>query len=203
MKTKALALFVLSCSAPALAMANQKPSPLAAPAGQSSSSGSAKAAPAAPKSASNIDPAKEAAIRRLFEVGGTKESVKQLMGGMTDTMRPMLEQSLPPGEYRAQLIDLFFQRFMSKFSTDQLLELAVPIYDKHFSTEEIDGLTKFYQTPLGKKAISVLPQIVLETQAAGRQLGEQIGRDSMTEVLKEHPDIKKALEDASSAQKPD
>lgn len=202
MKTKALALFVLSCSAPALAMANQKPSPQTAPAGQSSSSGSAKAAPAAPKSASNIDPAKEAAIRRLFEVGGTKESVKQLMGGMTDTMRPMLEQSLPPGEYRAQLIELFFQRFMSKFSTDQLLELAVPIYDKHFSTEEIDGLTKFYQTPLGKKAISVLPQIVLETQAAGRQLGEQIGRDSMTEVLNEHPDIKKALEDASSAQRP-
>lgn len=206
MKRKRLSFVLLVCGTPLSIAANQKPaSQPVSPGAQASTSptASAKAAPAPTANASGIDPAKEAAIRRLFEVGGTKDSVKQLMNGMTDTMKPMLESSLPPGEYRAQLIELFFQRFLSKFSSDQLLEMAIPIYDKHFSVEEIDGLTKFYQTPLGKKAISVLPQIVLETQAAGRQMGEVIGRESMMEVLNEHPDLRKALEEASSAsQKP-
>ena len=203
MKIKAFALLLLLCGTPALTVANQKPASQPAPPAAAAPAGTpAKTAASASKGPSAIDPAKEAAIRKLFDVGGTKESVKQLMVSMTDTMKPMLESSLPPGEYRAQLIELFFQRFMSKFGPEQLLELAIPIYDKHFSLEEIDGLTKFYQTPLGKKAISVLPQIVLETQAAGRQMGEQIGREAMLEVLDEHPDLKKALEEASATKNP-
>lgn len=124
------------------------------------------------------------------------------MSGMTSNMRPILESSLPPGEYRAQLIELFLERFQSKLSLDELVELAIPVYDKYFSLEEIDGLTRFYQTPLGKKAISVLPQVLLETQSAGSKLGEQIGRQAMMEVLAEHPDLQKALEDASTAKNP-
>lgn len=77
--------------------------------------------------------------------------------------------------------------------------MAVPIYAKYFSVEDIEGLTKFYQTPLGKKTLSVLPQTVIEMQTASMQLGQKVGRESMEEVLTEHPDLKKALEDAAAA----
>lgn len=123
------------------------------------------------------------------------------MASMSGTIRPLLESSLPAGEYRAQLIDLFFQRLQVKLRVDDLLELAIPIYDKYFSLEDLEGLLKFYQTPLGKKAISVLPQVLLEAQAAGKKLGQEMGRQSMIEVLEEHPNLKKSLEDAGAAQK--
>lgn len=155
----------------------------------------------APASAPKIDPAKEAAIRKLFEVQGMSESFQQVITGMSKNMRPMLNSSLPTGEYREKLIELFFQRFQSKLRVEEMIDLAVPIYDKYFSKEEIEGLIQFYQTPLGRKVVSVLPQVVLESQTEGMKWGEKVGRDSMAEVLEEHPDLKKALEEAAASPK--
>jgi uncharacterized protein len=197
---KIIGLFFLACAAPMAVVAQQA-------AGAASQAPAAQSAPPAPaavpaaKPATAVDPAKEAAIRNLFEVMGTKDAMRQVMASMSGSIRPLLESSLPPGEYRAQLIDLFFQRLQVKLRVDDLLELVIPVYDKYFSLEEIDGLAKFYQTPLGKKAISVLPQVLLESQTAGKKLGQEMGRQSMIEVLDEHPDLKKALEDAGAAQK--
>jgi hypothetical protein len=197
---KLIGLFFLACAAP-IAVAAQEPlgASYQVPATQPAPPAQAAAPAAKPETA--IDPAKDAAIRKLFEVMGTKDAMRQVIASMSGTIRPLLESSLPRGEYRAQLIDLFFQRLQVKLRVDDLLELAIPIYDKYFSLEDIDGLTKFYQTPLGKKAVSVLPQVLLEAQAAGKKLGQEMGRQSMIEVLDEHPDLKKSLEDAGAAQK--
>lgn len=150
----------------------------------------------------SVDPVKEAAIRRLFDVVGTKDLVNQTVASMADKIKPLLESSLPPGAYRAELIQLFFQKFQSKFRAEQLLTLSISVYDKHFSLEEIEGLTRFYETPLGKKAVSVLPQVLSECQAVGSKLGEELGRQSMIEVLAERPDLKKAIEDAAGSKNP-
>jgi hypothetical protein len=197
-----VALFLV-CTAPVAVIAQsagaaaQKPA--TSQAQSSPASASTKPADSAAKPTSSIDPAKEAAIRKLFEVQGTRNSMQQAIAGMSENMKPVLTSSLPPGEYREKLIDLFFQKFQSKINVDQLIDLAVPIYDKHFSMEDLDGLTKFYQTPLGKKAISALPLVLIETQTASMKWGQQLGQQSMMEVLDEHPDLKKSLEDAASA----
>jgi hypothetical protein len=197
---KLIGLFFLACAAPMACAAQQTTSASSqAPAAQSVPSAQTPAPAAKPTAA--IDPVKDAAIRKLFEVMGTKDAMRQVIANMSATVKPLLESSLPAGEYRAQLIDLFFQRLQVKLRVDDLLEIAIPIYDKHFSLEDIEGLTKFYETPLGKKATSVLPQVLLEAQTAGKKLGEQMGRESMIEVLEEHPDLKKSLEDAGAAQK--
>jgi hypothetical protein len=148
-----------------------------------------------------IDPAKEAAIRQLFEVGGTKALVMQVMTDMEKSIRPALANSFPPGDYREKLIDLFFQKFHTKADPETFLSLSIPVYDKYFSTEEIKGLTAFYSTPLGHKTVGALPKVMGECQEAGRKWGEQIGRDSMMEVLAEHPEFKKAMEEATQAPK--
>jgi len=135
----------------------------------------------------------------MFEVLGMTKMMQEVIAGMSSSMKPMLMSSLPPGEYREKLADLFFQKFQSKVRVEQLLDLAVPIYDKYFSKEEVEGLTRFYQTPLGKKALSVLPQSLIEMQTASMKLGEKLGADAMTEVLEEHPELKKALEEAAGA----
>lgn len=143
-----------------------------------------------------IDPAKAADIRRLLELMGVKKVMDDTFQSMTQSLRPMLTNSLPAGDYREKLIDLFYTKFQSKADTAQLLELGIPAYDKYFSHEEIKGLLTFYATPLGQKSISVMPQLTNEMREVGRKWGEQLGRDSMTEVLQEHPDIKTALEEA-------
>lgn len=158
----------------------------------------AKGQELAAKPATKISPEKEASIRKLFEIAGTRAAMQKIIAGMTDNMKPMLSKMLPPGEYQDKLIALFTEKFQSKLKTEDLLNITVSVYDKYFSKEDIDGLAQFYQTPLGKKVMSVLPQVLVESQSAGMKMGEEIGRQSMMEVLAEHPDLQKALEDAAA-----
>jgi len=147
----------------------------------------------APSSASKIDAAKEADIRRLLDLVGTKALLAQSFDEMIKSMRPVLASSLPPGDYQGKLIDLFLAKFTTKENMQQFLDLAVPIYDKNFSQQEIRSLIEFYQTPLGQKTISVLPKLTLELQEEGRKWGETLGQKAMMDVLAEHPELADAL----------
>lgn len=145
-----------------------------------------------------IDPAKEADIRRLLDAMGTTTLIQGMMDRMVQSLKPIMANSLPPGDYRDQLLDLFFQKFRTKFATKQFIDLAVARYDENFSDAEIKGLIDFYQTPLGRKMTTVLPTLTAELQQDGQKYGQEIGRDSMVEVLAEHPELKQALEDTAA-----
>ena len=149
----------------------------------------------------NIDPGKRAAIQHLMEVAGTKNAMVTMIDSMTTSMKPLMINSLPPGDYRAKLIDLFLQKFRSNIDLSQLLDLAVPIYDKYFSDEEIKGLIKFYESPLGHKTVSMLPKIMSEMSGEGQKLGGKVGRQTMQQVLAENPDLADQLNAAAAKQK--
>jgi hypothetical protein len=189
-----IALF--TATAPGITPSAQDPRPAQTAPAQTAA---APAQAASGNSAPSVDPAKEAAVRKMFDVMGMAKLMQQVLAGVSNNMRPMLMSSLPPGEYREKLADLFLQKFQSKIRVEQLLDLTVPIYAKYFSKEEIEGLTRFYQTPLGQKSLSVLPQAVVEMQTESMKLGEKLGREAMVEVLDEHPDLKKALEEAAAS----
>ena len=144
----------------------------------------------------DVDPQKAADIRRLMEVTGAGVLGVQIMRGMQTELRPIIENSLPPGEYRGQLVDLFLAKFQSIATGESLVTIVIPIYDKHFSDDEIRQLTAFYETPIGRKAVAELPKVVAESQQVGKEWGMTLGQESLNEVLTEHPELKKALEDA-------
>jgi hypothetical protein len=144
-----------------------------------------------------IDPVKAADIQRLLDVAGMKALLTETMSSMITNIRPTVLRSLPPGDYRDKLVDLFFEKFRSKLSIQQFLDMAAAGYDKYLSDEDIKSLTQFYQTPLGQKTLTILPKLTVELQTEGMHMGEQAGRESMTEVLAEHPDLAKALQEAS------
>lgn len=146
-----------------------------------------------------IDPAKEADIRKLLDLVGTKALVSQTIDSMSKSIKPLLTNSLPPGEYREKLVDLFFAKFTTKTNVDHLLDLAVPVYDKNFSHQEIRSLIEFYQTPLGQKTITALPKVTAEMQEQGRKWGEELGKQCMLEVLAERPDLADALNAAAQS----
>jgi uncharacterized protein len=176
------------------ASAAQSKSPATSPI---TSPGAAQSATSTTGTTATIDPQKEADIRHLLDVVGTTALVQQIMNNMTQSLRPMMSNSLPPGEYRDTLIDLFFEKFRAKFDSKRMLDLAVARYDENFTDEEIRGLIDFYQTPLGKKVASQLPKITSEMQQDGQKMGERLGRASMTEVMLEHPELQKAMQEAA------
>jgi uncharacterized protein len=140
--------------------------------------------------------AKEADIRQLLDLTHAGAIATQAMDGMEGNMRTLMANAFPAGEYREKLIDLFFAKYHAKRDPQQLLDLAVPVYDKYYSDDEVKDLIRLYQTPLGQKMLATMPKLMADLQAAGQKWGEQLGRQSMIEVLAEHPEMEKALQDA-------
>ena len=122
--------------------------------------------------------AKQADIRKLMKVTGAANLGEQMM----TQMLPMLKQN------STGIPDEFWTEFMSEIDMSKLVELCIPSYEKYFTHDEIKGLLKFYETPLGKKMIQVQPQIMLECMIAGQQWGQQIGAKAAQKIQ----DYKKA-----------
>lgn len=155
---------------------------------------------AAPPATQQISPAREADIRQLMEVAGMKETVARMMSTMEQNMKPMFERSLPPGQYRERLVQLFFEKLHAKSDPDHILNLVLPVYARNLSDDDIKGLIRFYKTPLGRKWVSVQPKVQAEIAPAARSWGEQVGRQSMQEVLEEHPELEEQMKAAVEAQ---
>ena len=70
----------------------------------------------------------------------------------------------------------FWADFMKEVRPDDLIDLIVPIYDKHLNQGEVKAIIKFYESPAGKKLTSVLPQITQESMMAGQKWGMALGQ---------------------------
>ena len=148
------------------------------------------------------DPSKEADIRRMMSLTNFEALVRQEMNGMEGNIKTSMTNSLPPGNYRDKLVDLFIKKFHSNLRTNELADRAIPVYDRHYSSSEIKELIRFYETPIGQKLVKELPAVTAELQQAGSAWGEDVGKQTMMDVLAEHPDLAKALDAASKQSKP-
>lgn len=53
--------------------------------------------------------------------------------------------------------------FKTRLKFEEIIEqTAIPVYDKHFSADELRQLIAFYKTPVGKRMIEVTPQLTIE-----------------------------------------
>lgn len=60
-------------------------------------------------------------------------------------------------------------------ASNALSKMAYPIYDKHFSSDELRQMIELNNTALGKKMIQVMPIITQEGMQAGQILGQSLG----------------------------
>jgi hypothetical protein len=102
-------------------------------------------------------------VRQLFEV----MHMNQMFGQMNSQMAGMMGRALPcvPASY--------WQDFIDANGSRQLLARMVPIYQRHFTAEDVTGLLTFYRSPLGQKVITQMPV----TMAEGMKIGQQWGRE--------------------------
>jgi len=105
----------------------------------------------------------EQQVRQLFEV----MHMSQMFGQMNSQMAGVMGQAVPcvPASY--------WQGFIDANGSQQLLSRMVPIYQSHFTADDVAGLLKFYQSPLGQKVITQMPL----TMAEGMKVGQQWGRE--------------------------
>jgi len=108
---------------------------------------------------------KEAAIREVLQLTGAAALGMQVM----EQMRPALEKAIP------NVPASFWNEFMAEVRPDELVDIIVPVYSKHFTLDELEQLVQFYKTPVGRRVIDEMPAVMKESMAAGQEWGRQIG----------------------------
>jgi hypothetical protein len=142
----------------------------------------AQARPAPRSSATSALGAKHRDTERLMELVGTRRILRDLFDQDIDAQITAMRRARP--DVPDQFWRDFEEEFKSQASPDELMKAILPIYDKHFTHQEIRQLIAFYQSPLGRKISTTLPEIQRESIEAGRAWGERLG-DRMHARLKQ------------------
>jgi len=72
--------------------------------------------------------------------------------------------------------------FSKRMNLGELIEeVSIPVYDKHFTEQQMRDLITFYKTPTGKRMIEVTPQLTMELMTA--MVGKMIPK--LQEFMKE------------------
>ena len=108
-------------------------------------------------------------IKRLMVLTGAGDIGIQVMNQMVASFK----QSLP------QVPAAFWDDFKEEINPDALIDLCIPIYDKHLSHGDIREMIRFYQTPAGKRIVKALPLITQESMIVGQMWGQDIARKAV------------------------
>jgi len=111
------------------------------------------------------DTSKISSIKTLLEVSGSGKLGAQGVQNMFASFK----QSFP------NVPEEFWNNCIKEVNPQVLTASMIPIYDKYYTTEEINKMIEFYQTPLGKKLVSTMPQIMQASMEAGQSWGKEVG----------------------------
>jgi hypothetical protein len=71
---------------------------------------------------------------------------------------------------------------MDPTQTQLFIGRLVPVYQHHFTADELDGLLKFYRSPLGQKVINEMPTTMAEANQAGQQWSHERSAQMISEL---------------------
>ena len=155
--------------------------------GVSQSPAQAQNVTASPQTAPSNDPAKEADIRSLLELVGTRDAVEDAALRGAEQFRENLLASVPDTERGRQFVNAFVGEYQEQFKPNEITSQFVTVYNKHFTDDEIRGLLQFYGSPLGQRYASEMPKITAEIQAANRGVSTRLAKDVLQELRRQYP----------------
>jgi uncharacterized protein len=116
----------------------------------------------APDAASRED------VQKLFDVMASRQQVQQIMAQMFAQMRTINRQELKKrhpeiSEEELARADRSSEELIKSFPLDEMLSDMIPVYQKHFTKADIEGMTAFYSSPVGQKFLHEMPAVTSES----------------------------------------
>jgi uncharacterized protein len=121
--------------------------------------------------------ASEADVRKLIAVSGGVEMFR----GVISQYKEQLQKIRPdvPAE--------FWEAFFTATNLNDMIELAIPVYQKHFSRSEIEQMIAIKESPIGRKMALEMPEIAKELAIAGQKWGEGLGEKLQSQLQATKP----------------
>ncbi|MBD3788805.1 MAG: DUF2059 domain-containing protein [Campylobacterales bacterium] len=159
--------------------------PATLPAQENNTTAAVSANPAVSSEAMN-------AAYALFDTMGLSKNYE----AMVDRITQMQLKQQPALEPIKDTMKAFFTKYMG---WDSLKEEMAKIYASHFTTQELNEIKAFYETPVGKKTATLMPQLAAEGSKLGEErfkahleefqkmIMDELARQAQTENTKNNP----------------
>ena len=111
-------------------------------------------------------------IKRLLQLTKAGEVGVQFLQLTLPQMRGLYSAVLEglPAVKRERAVKILEEELFRVFTAERVVEELVPIYDRHFTGEEIEDLIAFYESAAGKKFVAMQPQIITEANGVGQRV---------------------------------
>jgi hypothetical protein len=127
------------------------------------------ALPAAPAKAGELSAVQRKEILRLVEALGGKELIQQCVRenmGLVRQLRPDIPAEQLPAVER-EVTALVTEKIIAPGG---LAEQVLPVFAKHFTPREMRELAAFYESPVGRKAVAVMPGALREAKDVAQRM---------------------------------
>jgi len=148
-------------------------------------------------------PSKEEVLKFL-EVLRIKPQLTQYFDGVAKQAKLGAEEGFKqkvPDATPAQLadVDKFAENLFKNMPVDEMIDAMIPIYQKHLTKEDMQGILAFYASPVGQKLQREQPAMMQE----GMQVGGEIGRKRIGAMMQQMDDfVAKLAQDQQKPAKP-
>lgn len=144
---------------------------------ESASSGSGSSNSVAVPKLSDVPKEKQEYLRKLFDATGVEQNVSSNIDGICMVLSANLRRSLYDQLHKensdteacnkiaAEQTDQIMETFKKRLDIHlELFTIMASIYDKYFSLDELKSMWAFYESPVGKKFTTKLPEMSKESQ---------------------------------------
>ncbi len=128
------------------------------------------------------------------------ERVSRALDSLMNGMFPFVEREMKAA-YKDKAVpegfwDDFFETLITDDDLSALIEEILPVYDNHFTHQEIKDLIATFDSPAYRKWVQQLPAMMQESAAIGRQWGQRFGESGVVKERIKQLLMKYEMDDA-------
>jgi hypothetical protein len=129
------------------------------------------------KPAPDEPPTKEE-VEKYFTVMHIRENMQAMMDTMTKQSYQMVHDEIVksgaplPANFEERM-DKLMDSMMKDFPVDTLIEAIVPVFQSHFTKDDLIAITDFYSKPVGQKLLKEQPELTQESMRVSYSLMQQ------------------------------
>jgi len=117
---------------------------------------------------------------------------------LTDRIRTIMSHNLSADKL-PKFMDSFSQKFSAASPSSAVTDAMVPIYARAFTMDDIQQITKFYESPVGQKMVKQMPVVNQEAQNTGVQIEQNAAMSVLDGMQDDYPELKPMLQPQTAA----
>jgi hypothetical protein len=116
---------------------------------------------------------KEQLVHRMMCITGMEEALKTSIRQTQDMLAEDMDEEMRPA----------FAKAMSLIDLDRIVNETALVIEDVYTEDELQALVDFYESPVGKKSIRVMPEIT----ARGYTIGRDEFKRAISAYKEKHP----------------